>query len=228
MPAVDAFGPEVTVFRLLGKTADERAWLAGLPECVRQLEQKWGVQTDRPYEEGSCSWVAPGTTADGTPVVLKVAWPHREARGESAALQLWCGRGAPILYAAEPSCNAMLMERCDPGTPLSRASLSPEEGLCVAAAMLRALWVVPPKDHGLEHLADVGAEWAVTVRDRQADLRPPFDPGLVELGAHMLESLSIPASEEVLVHGDANPTNFLSARREPWLLIDAKPMVGDP
>jgi streptomycin 6-kinase len=30
------------------------------------------------------------------------------------------------------------------------------------------------------------------------------------------------------VHGDFNPGNVLSADREPWLAIDAKPMIGDP
>ena len=32
----------------------------------------------------------------------------------------------------------------------------------------------------------------------------------------------------MLLHGDLNPTNVLSAEREPWLAIDPKPMVGDP
>ncbi len=32
----------------------------------------------------------------------------------------------------------------------------------------------------------------------------------------------------MVVHGDANPGNVLAARREPWLVIDPKPMVGDP
>jgi streptomycin 6-kinase len=120
------------------------------------------------------------------------------------------------------------MERCDPGLPLSKAPMGAGEGLRVASALLRQLWVIPPSGHGLEYLADVCAEWATAVRDRQASLRPPFDPGLVELGAHLLESLPVSATEEVVVHGDANPTNFLSATRSPWLLIDAKPMVGDP
>jgi streptomycin 6-kinase len=216
------------VFRSLGQTAEERAWLAQLPDTVRRLEEQWGVRTARPYGGGSCSWVAPGTTADGTTVVLKVAWPHREARGESAGLALWKGQGAPILYAAEPDLYALLMERCDPGLPLSQMPLSVEDGLRVGATVLRELWVAPPADHGLAHLANVCAEWAATVRDRQAALRPPFDPGLVELGAQLLESLSATATEEVVVHGDANPTNFLSATRQPCLLIDAKPMVGDP
>lgn len=56
----------------------------------------------------------------------------------------------------------------------------------------------------------------------------PFDPGLVALGAHLLESLPESTTREAVVHGDVNPTNVLSASRQPWLLIDAKPMVGDP
>jgi streptomycin 6-kinase len=224
----DAFGPHVTVFRLLGSTVDERAWLDALPDRVRRYEQIWGVRTGRPYDGGSSSWVAPGTTTDGTPVVLKIAWPHREARGESTGLRIWSGRGAPFLYAAEPSLYALLMERCDPGLPLSQAPMCAQEGLRVASTLLRQLWVAPPSDHGLEHLADVCAEWAVTIRNRQALLRPPFDPGLVDLGAQLLETLPASATQEVVLHGDANPTNFVSATRQRWLLIDAKPMVGDP
>lgn len=32
----------------------------------------------------------------------------------------------------------------------------------------------------------------------------------------------------MVVHGDAKPTNSLAAQRQPGLLIDAKPMIGDP
>jgi hypothetical protein len=102
VPAADAFGPELTAFRLFGTTDEGRAWLAGLPECVRHLEEKWGVRTGRPFAGGPCSWVAPGTTADGSPVVLKITWPHREARGESIGLKLWNGRGAPRTTCAWP------------------------------------------------------------------------------------------------------------------------------
>lgn len=216
------------MFRHLGATADQREWLRRLPDLVRILETQWAVRTGQPFSGGSSSWVAPATTTAGAPVVLKVAWPHREARGESVGLRLWDGQGAPILYAAEPSVYAVLMERCDPGLPLSVATMSPEDGLIAAATVLRTLWVAPPEDHGLERLGDVCAEWAVSVRDRQKALRPPFDPGLVAMGAQLLDSLPASASREVVVHGDANPTNFLSSTRQPWLLIDAKPMVGDP
>lgn len=72
---------------------------------------------------------------------------------------------------------------------MGEAAASPEEGLTTAAAVLRELWIAPPLDHGLERLDEVCAEWALTVRQRQASLRPPFDPALVALGARLLEHL---------------------------------------
>jgi streptomycin 6-kinase len=36
------------------------------------------------------------------------------------------------------------------------------------------------------------------------------------------------AREEVIVNWDLHLQNVLSAEREPWLLIDPKPLVGDP
>lgn len=181
MPSVDAFGEDVTVFRELGNTADQREWLRVLPGLVRRLEAAWDVQTGRPFVGGSSSWAAPATLADGTPVVLKVAWPHREAKGESIGLRLWGGQGAPVLYAADGDAYAVLMERCVPGRPLALSALAPEDGLIAAAAVLRKLWITPPAGHGLERLGEVCAEWAVTIRDRQKTFRPPFDPGLVAL-----------------------------------------------
>jgi streptomycin 6-kinase len=86
----------------------------------------------------------------------------------------------------------------------------------------------PIDSSSFEALGDVTAEWAGLVRDRMEAHRPVLDPGVVELGAQLLEQLPLDASARtVLLHGDFNPGNVLSSRREPWLAIDAKPMVGD-
>ena len=37
-----------------------------------------------------------------------------------------------------------------------------------------------------------------------------------------------PASVGVIIHGDLHHHNVLAADREPWLVIDPKPMSGDP
>lgn len=43
---------------------------------------------------GRAAGVAPATLPDGTAVIVKISWPHREMYGEAAALRLWDGRGA--------------------------------------------------------------------------------------------------------------------------------------
>ena len=55
------------------------------------------------------------------------------------------------------------------------------------------------------------------------------DPGLVRDGLDRFEELSRePDDEPVLLATDLHAGNVLAARREPWLVIDPKPFVGDP
>ncbi|GID15338.1 hypothetical protein Aru02nite_62270 [Actinocatenispora rupis] len=45
----------------------------------------------------------------------------------------------------------------------------------------------------------------------------------------MPESLPHTATRAAVVHGGANPGNLLAVTRQPWLPIDAKPVLGaDP
>lgn len=224
-----AFGLDVPVYEESQKTEEGRRWWAALPWVVADLERKWGFQTDLPFADGSASWVAPARAPDGTDGVLKVNLPHREAREEATALALWGGTGAVRLYRFDRDRMALLVERCRPGVSLAAGKLGPEEPLAAAAAVIRRLWSVPvPASSSLEYLGDVAVEWAGLVRERMARHRPQLDTGVVELGAQLLERLPFDdAARPVVLHGDFNPGNVLSAEREPWLAIDAKPMVGD-
>jgi streptomycin 6-kinase len=123
--------------------------------------------------------------------------------------------------------HALLLERCEPGTPLTEDRRPAPDRLRTAATVLRDLWQAPVPD-GLEDLGAVLAEWADLAEERQARLRPGYDPGLVAYGVDLLRTLPASAGRRVILHGDANPGNVLSARRRPWLAIDPKPMVGDP
>jgi streptomycin 6-kinase len=203
------------------------AWLDGLPRVVDDLAREWHLEVGEPFTDGVAGWVAPATRADGTEAVLKVSWPHREARYEADALALWDGDGAVRLLRADDEQWALLVERCVPGDPLLGADLPLTRALEVGASLLRRLWRPPPPAHRYERLSDVTAEWAAAVRERMDRYRPPFDRGLVALGASLLESLPESSGPDVVVHGDFNPGNILRARREPWLVIDPKPMVGD-
>jgi streptomycin 6-kinase len=53
------------------------------------------------------------------------------------------------------------------------------------------------------------------------------DAGLVEEGLRLFDALSRPSADDVLVATDLHAGNVLRAQREPWLVSDPKPFVGD-
>lgn len=226
MVASDAFGGHLGVFREL-TSPEGRSWLASLPVVVDSREDEWQVRTGSPYTRGTAAWTAPATTAGGHAAVLKVVWPHREARYEADALHLWAGAGAVEVLRSDPSRWAMLLERCHPGVGLDECGVPLAAALETAAGVVRQLWSAPVlPDAPFERLGNVTREWAGVVRERMARYRPAFDTELVALGAGLLETLP-DGGRPVLLHGDFNPGNILSAIRTPFLAIDAKPMIGD-
>ncbi len=52
-------------------------------------------------------------------------------------------------------------------------------------------------------------------------------PGSVRDGLQLLADLSRPSADDVLLATDLHAGNVLRAQREPWLVIDPKPFVGD-
>ncbi len=50
---------------------------------------------------------------------------------------------------------------------------------------------------------------------------------MVEEAALLAHDLAAWNGDDVVVNRDPHLANFLSARREPWLLIDPKPVVGE-
>ncbi|MFE0763150.1 aminoglycoside phosphotransferase family protein [Streptomyces smyrnaeus] len=227
------FPPTLPVLTEMSHTADGRDWLAGLPALVEQMRERWKLRLGTPFHGGSCSWVAPAERPDGTRAVLKLTWPHPEARTEGAALRLWDGNGAVRVLEQDAELFALLLERVEPGTELGGADHLPaDERLLMAADVLRRLWDADPAEAtalGVGPVADTTATWA-DLAERQAarDWPPQLDTGLYRLAAELFRELPRSARREVLLHGDFNPGNLLAARRAPWLAIDAKPMTGDP
>ena len=50
----------------------------------------------------------------------------------------------------------------------------------------------------------------------------------MQAGIDLFRSLPTTADKEVLLVTDLHAENVLAAEREPWLVIDPKPYVGDP
>ena len=209
-----------------GKSATHRAWLEGLPAAVRELERRWSLTLGPPFDgpEVSAAWVAPAQCADGTRAVLKIGLPHMEADHEVDGLRFWDGDPTVRLLDANDALGAILLERCDPGTHLR--SIPEVEQDVVLAGLLRRLWRMPSAPHPFRRLAEMVASWgAETIVDEK---RWP-DPGLVREGLRLFDELSrAGAADEVLLSTDLHAGNVLAAQREPWLVIDPKPFVGDP
>ena len=55
-----------------------------------------------------------------------------------------------------------------------------------------------------------------------------LDPGLARAGIALFRELPVSADSRVLLCTDLHAENILASRREPWLVIDPKPYVGDP
>lgn len=213
----------------IGRLASGRAWLSGLPTLIDEVRAAFGLSLSAPLHGGSCSWVAPAELPDGTPVIVKISWPHQEMLGEPLALRLWDGRGAVRLLAHDPQRHALLLQRCDPGHQLAASPAAAEERLRAGGTVLRQLWLAPvPPPGALDALGAVTARWADLVDERMSRLAPGYDPVLVAEGARLLRELPASAPRTAVLHGDFNPGNVLSVTGGGWLAIDPKPMVGDP
>jgi streptomycin 6-kinase len=206
-------------------TPERSAWLEQLPDTIRELQDRWSLSLSAPFDgdEVSCAWVAPVVRSDGTRAVLKLGMPHMEGAHEIQALRFWDGDPSVHLLEADEDRNAMLLERCEPGTVL-RHLPEPEQDV-VIAGLLRRLWRVPRAPHPFRPLAVMTAYWA---DETLADSARWPDAGLVQAGLRLFEELPRSSPTHVLLATDLHAGNVLRAQREPWLVIDPKPFVGDP
>lgn len=213
-----------TVARLGSAGVD---WLNQLPDVVAELERRWSLEVGPAFGPGGVmGFVAPATCADGTAAVLKISIPDRETIHEAEALRLYDGVGAARLLAADVEQGALLLERLEPGTPLL-AVADEDEANSIAAGVLRQLWRPAPPEHPFDLATDRAAEWAETVMPEFAALDKPFDLTLAQEAARLFAELGSSMGDPVLLHQDFHHGNILAARRQPWLAIDPKPLVGE-
>lgn len=211
-------------------SSERRDWVAQLPVTVRELARRWSLRLGEPFQPGGRSaWVAPATDPSGRELALKVGWWHEEAAHEADGLRAWQGRGAVWLHDAHVSdpTGALLLERCRPGVALGERVPEPEQDV-VVAELLRKLWITPAAGHPFRPLQEMCQAWASEFTDRLATTPGACDPGLARTAVDLLHELPATAGREVLLATDLHAGNVLSARREPWLVIDPKPYVGDP
>ena len=198
-------------------------WLQHLPDRVTACATKWELTLHSPYKHSFVSIVYPATRRDGSQAVLKIQYPHHESDHEHEALRLWNGEGAVRLLEYDPHHHALLLEQCEPGVPLS--TLSAAEALRVFVALLPRLWI-PARDP-FTSLSDEAAAWIRHLPVGWESAGRPFEVRLLDIALESLDQLRGTQGPQVLLHQDLHADNVLRAEREPWLVIDPKPLVGE-
>jgi streptomycin 6-kinase len=198
-------------------------WLERVPDLVAQCVEEWSLQLSDPYPSGAAGYAVRTELPDGRPAVLKLIYPDRESEHEADALALWDGHGAVQLFARDDDLSAMVIERCEPGRTLAAAGA--DVALQTLIALLPRLWVETGEPfHTLE---DEAAWWVGYLPEQWERSDRTVARGLVDAAVDALTSLSHSQGQQVLLHQDLHGDNVLAAEREPWLVIDPKPLIGE-
>jgi streptomycin 6-kinase len=195
----------------------EPEWLAALPRLADECAEQWAIVLESPVDT-PYSLVVPAGDA-----VLKLHAPSDvEAHPEAEALATWNGSGAVRLLARDEERHALLLERCVPGTRLWDAGV---DEMAVVSALVPRLQVAVAGDHRFPLLADEADRWVEEMPRHYEEAGRPFEKRLLQEALDVYRTVDRSAS--YLVNQDLHGANILAAEREPWLVIDPKPLVGE-
>ncbi|GAB2974343.1 aminoglycoside phosphotransferase family protein [Amycolatopsis acidiphila] len=194
-----------------------RAWLAELPALAARYCREWQLSPDGEPMHGCLGVVLPVTRADGSPAALKLTRVDAETRGEPVALSTWHGSGSVLLLESAP--GVLLLERLDPTRTLAVEPIG--AAVEIAARLLRRLAVPAPAS--IRRLP--AARLAEELPAKWRRLGEPIPRRLLDAAVQVCRD-SRPGS--LLVNEDLHYENVLAGTREPWLVIDPKPVAGDP
>ncbi|WP_307787485.1 aminoglycoside phosphotransferase family protein [Mycolicibacterium sp. S2-37] len=197
-------------------------WVEGLAGQSQAILRDWDLRLDGDPMHGASSLVLPVISAQGKRSVLKLGFPDDESEHEHLALRRWGGDGAVRLLSADPHRRAVLLERLT-GRDLSDL---PDDDACrVVAGLYRRIHVPAlPQVRSLRALLE---RWTADLSALPRNAAVPHR--LVEQAiAHGRDFIGDAATTGTLIHTDLHYANVLAADREPWLVIDPKPLDGDP
>jgi streptomycin 6-kinase len=192
---------------------NSRPDLSQLARTALQVASEWQVDVGEPFCLSRYSFVAPA----GEDAVLKVTSSEDdESDQEADALALWEGDGAPRLLRRAPERRAMLIERAQPGTDISR--VAEETATDIAVDLAHRLW--RPASEPFRWIGDHIPRW---LAHAERSVAAPRD--LLRLANELYASLE--PGRSTLVHGDFHHHNILAAGAR-HVAIDPKPMLGEP
>lgn len=201
-------------------------WLEALPTLARELLAQWELTLDGESLHGNASLVLPVRTSDGVLAMLKIGWPHWEAEHEALALQHWHGRGAVRLLRADPHRWALLLERL---APQDLTQLWDVQACELVGGLYGRLHVPAPPQ--LRTLSAQARRWAEELRALPASA--PVPRRMVEHAGSLARDFAADAATDGrMLHTDLHYENVLTRGDDqgdsPWVVIDPKPLSGDP
>ncbi len=199
---------------------DGKRWCDALPSQIERYLERWRCEVEVALRGASTAYVARVRREDGSPAVLKIAYP--EIRGELAALRAYGKSNTVEVYEGD-TC-ALLLEWCEPGWSL-RDVASTDRAFEVTIGLMRELWEIEPVT-GIGTLAQQCRRYVRFGQETLAE-RPDLVCSEYARGLAILETLSRVQGPEVFLHGDLHPGNILKSLRRPWLVIDPKPLRGE-
>ncbi len=198
-------------------------WLDRLPARFERLVVEWELEYDGLPRHGFASLVAPVRTPTGRPAMLKVTFDgDEESLHEAVALRRWHRLGAVQLLRADLNRRALLLERLH----YDDLNVVTDLQACEVVAGFYSRLHVPALPQ-LRTVTSYVEEWldALATLPRSSPLPRRLVDQALSLGRRLVNDA---ASIGTLIHGDLHYENVLAAVREPWLVIDPKPMSGDP
>ncbi|MDQ2913884.1 MAG: aminoglycoside phosphotransferase family protein [Chloroflexota bacterium] len=203
-------------------TEEESAWLDAAPwgitprvaerlrATAEEVAREWDVSLGERLAAGRFSFVA----FAGEDKVLKVVPVEDDgADHEADALALLAGDGAARLLRHDRTRRAILIERARPGHDAS--DLPEDEAIRVAIAAAKTLWRPAERGRPFRWIGDLVPRWLDNAGDHY----------LVRQAKEIYATMH--PSDTTLVHGDLHHHNLLR-HGDAWVVIDPKPMVGEP
>jgi streptomycin 6-kinase len=203
---------------------ESRTWLEELPQRTSGYLEQWGLTQDGEPLYGAASLVLPVARQDGTGAMLKLQPLNDEGAGEALGLRTWNGNGVVRVLEDDPATATILLERLLPEM-LSDVP-DDQEATELLAELLARLCAVqaPPSLRKLEDIAGAMLAEAPTQIPLLADSEE--QKLVLRCAARLAELVDEPGDR--LLHWDLHYDNVMAADREPWLVIDPKPLAGDP
>lgn len=203
-----------------------QSWVDRLPNLLNELAERWQVSVQPPFKL-SYNYVAPVKRANGSMAVLKVGFPNPQLRTEIEALRLYNGSSICKLLAYDAEKYALLLEYIQPGQPLWTLANNEQETI-IAAQVMQKLWQPISSEYYaiFPSLAQYTSA-LLKLPDFFDDGFGPFPRRLVETAVSLREELLANTIQPMLLHGDFHHENVLNAKRQPWLALDPKGVIGD-